>query len=102
MLSVVRNDVYARLSHSDFNKGTALREVSGLCGATPEGVFVAGDHFNDLPMLKRKLAHRIVAPANALPEIKEAVRAEGGVVASKNAGIGVAAALNQWAIPSGR
>ncbi len=96
MLSVVRNDVYARLSHRDFNKGTALREVSQLCGATPESVFVAGDHFNDLPMLKKELAHGLVAPANALPEIKEVVRAEGGSIATGSAGIGVAAALEQW------
>jgi len=96
MLSVVRNDVYARLSHGDFNKGTALREVSHLCGAAPETVFVAGDHFNDLPMLKKELAHGLVAPANALSEIKEIVRAEGGFVASRNASFGVTEALERW------
>jgi hydroxymethylpyrimidine pyrophosphatase-like HAD family hydrolase len=95
-LSVVRNDVYARLSHVDFNKGSALREVSLLCGATPETVFVAGDHYNDLPMLKRELAHGIAAPANALREIKEVVLAEGGFVASEKAGTGVAKALERW------
>ncbi len=97
MLSVVRNDVYARLSHSDFNKGSALREVSRLCGATPATVFVAGDHFNDLPMLKRELAHGLAAPANALSEIKEVILAEGGFVASENAGFGISKALKRWA-----
>lgn len=96
MLSVVRNDVYARLSHGDFNKGTALREVSRLCGATPATMFVAGDHYNDLPMLKRVLAHGLAAPANAISGIKEVVLAEGGFVAPENAGLGVATALKRW------
>jgi hydroxymethylpyrimidine pyrophosphatase-like HAD family hydrolase len=95
-LAVVRNDVYARLSHIDFNKGTALREVATLSDAGPENIFVAGDHFNDLPMLKNELAHGLAVPANALREIKEVVEVEGGFVASGNASIGVVEGLKRW------
>ena len=35
-LSVVRNDVYVRLSHSAYSKGTALAELQRILGVTPD------------------------------------------------------------------
>ena len=94
-VTVVANHVYARLSHVDYHKGSALREVAGLCGAEPAGTFIAGDHWNDLPMLRRELGHWLVAPANAMDEVKLAVEAAGGWVLPGRAGRAVAAGLRR-------
>ena len=94
-LSVVRNDVYMRFCHSTYNKGTALSEICRMLGVSAKETFVAGDHFNDLPMLQRKRAAWLAAPANAIAEVQETVREQGGYVSPFSAGDGVADALRQ-------
>jgi HAD superfamily hydrolase (TIGR01484 family) len=89
-LTLVRNDIYARFSHAAYNKGTALAEVGRLLGISPENTLAAGDHLNDLPMLKRQFAHALVAPANAIPEVKAQVEKEGGYLSQHRCGEGVA------------
>jgi HAD superfamily hydrolase (TIGR01484 family) len=89
-LSVVRNDVYSRFCHDGFTKGTALAEITARLGLRPEHVLAAGDHLNDLPMLDLKYARHIVAPANAIPEVKKTVLAQGGFVSRLAHGFGVA------------
>lgn len=95
-LTVVRNDVYARFSHVDFSKGTALAELTRHLGLTPDAVLAAGDHLNDLPMLRRACARWLVCPANAVPEVQAQVRREGGEVSPLRHGRAVAAALGRW------
>jgi len=92
-LTVVRNDVYARFSHANYNKGIALAELTRRLGLGPESVFAAGDHLNDLPMLSREFAHHLAAPANALPVVQDAVRRQGGYVGVRSHGRGVAEAI---------
>jgi len=92
-LTVVRNDVYARFSHVDFNKGTALGEITRQLGLQPSQVFAAGDWLNDLPMLDRRFAHFLAAPWNAVEPVKEAVRSQRGFVSRHSHGEGVADAL---------
>jgi hydroxymethylpyrimidine pyrophosphatase-like HAD family hydrolase len=92
-LNVVRNDVYARLSHDGYNKGTALAEISGLLGIRAPQVFAAGDHLNDLPMLSTVYAGRLAAPQNAIPQVKTIVAGQNGFVSSLSHGAGVAEAL---------
>ena len=94
-VTVVANHIYARLSHVDYHKGSALREVATLCGAQPAGTFIAGDHWNDLPMLRRDLGRWLVAPVNAMPEVKVAVEAAGGWVIGERAGRAVAEGLRR-------
>jgi len=93
----VRNDVYMRFCHSSYNKGTALSEICEILGVPPEGTFVAGDHFNDLPMLQRTRSTWLAAPANAVPAVVEAVRSQGGFLSRLRAGDGTADAL-QWCV----
>jgi hypothetical protein len=100
-LTVVRNDVYARLSHAAYSKGTALGEIRDRLKLGADRVFAAGDHLNDLPMLSRQWARWLAAPANAIPPVKAAVRAGGGFVSGLPAGYGVEEALI-WALESGR
>lgn len=95
-LTVVRNDVYARFSHVDYNKGTALAEVGRLLGIGPEATLAAGDHLNDLPMLRRQFARYLVAPSNAIPVVREQVQRESGYLSSSPYGHGVASGLEFW------
>lgn len=95
-LTVVRNDVYARFSHADYNKGTALTELSRLVAAGPEDTFAAGDWLNDLPMLDTARARCLVAPANAIEPVKAAIRRQAGFVSELPRGEGVADGLRYW------
>jgi hydroxymethylpyrimidine pyrophosphatase-like HAD family hydrolase len=95
-LTVVRNDVYARFSHTKYNKGTALAEIARQLGIGREHVFAAGDHLNDLPMLSTQFAQCLVAPDNAVPEVKELVRGQKGYVSHQPWGHGVARGLEHY------
>jgi len=92
-LTVVRNDVYARFSHVAYNKGTALAELTRRLGLTAAQVFAAGDHLNDLPMLKREFARWLATPANGIESVKAAVREQQGFVSQYRCGTGVAEGL---------
>jgi HAD superfamily hydrolase (TIGR01484 family) len=96
-LALVRNDVYARFSHSAFNKGTALAEVTRRLELKTAQVFAVGDHLNDLPMLSRQHAGCLAAPANAVHAVLEAVRNQGGYVSRFGHGAGVADAIKYYA-----
>ena len=95
-LTVVRNDVYARFSHTAYNKGTALAEVTRRLGLNREQVFAAGDHLNDLPMLTPLHARYVAAPDNAVPAVKEAVRHHKGYLSKLSHGTGVAEAIKHY------
>jgi len=92
-LTVVRNDVYARFSHRDFNKGSALTEIARLLKVSPDETFAAGDHFNDLPMLSLDHARWLAAPANAIAAVQNSVRRQNGYVSQWSHGQGVADGL---------
>jgi len=93
----VRNDVYVRLSHRAYSKGTALQEIQRLLEIGADRTFAAGDHLNDLPMLRRSVAHWLATPANGLPQVRSQVTAEGGYLATRPCGEGVLEALNRIA-----
>jgi hydroxymethylpyrimidine pyrophosphatase-like HAD family hydrolase len=95
-LSIVRNDVYARFSHTAFNKGTALGEIARQLGIKPDEVFAAGDHLNDIPMLCGQFARCLVAPDNAIPVVKELVRGQNGYISHQPWGHGVARGLEHY------
>jgi hypothetical protein len=94
----VRNDVYVRLSHRRYSKGTALQEIQRRLGLTAAQTVAAGDHLNDLPMLRRSVAEWLVTPANGLPEVKAQVTAEGGFLASKKCGEGILEGLAHFGV----
>ncbi|HZR20822.1 MAG TPA: HAD family hydrolase [Verrucomicrobiae bacterium] len=101
-LTVVRNDVYARFSHRDYNKGSALGEIARRLGIPSAQVLAVGDHLNDLPMLSRQYAAFLAAPSNAIPLVKETVRRAGGYLSPHPHGHGVADAIKYYAAPAGR
>jgi HAD superfamily hydrolase (TIGR01484 family) len=95
-LTVVRNDVYARLAHAGYNKGSALAEIARREGIAPEHIFAVGDHLNDLPMLSRDHAHCLATNANAIGPVKQAVRQAGGYISRHRHGAGVTDALDHF------
>jgi HAD superfamily hydrolase (TIGR01484 family) len=88
-LAWVRNDIYARFSHAHIHKGTILNEVAKLHQFPTTDVVVAGDHFNDIPMLSRKFAHHLLAPSNAIPAVRDHLALNAGFISDYEAGEGV-------------
>jgi HAD superfamily hydrolase (TIGR01484 family) len=91
-----RNTVYLRFCHTDYHKGAALAELSRLLDIPRETIFAAGDHHNDISMLDGEVAAMPSCPANAIPEVKNAVESAGGYVAQKECGAGVYEALRHF------
>ena len=91
-----RNTVYLRFCHADYHKGAALAELARLIDIPRENIFAAGDHHNDISMLDGKFAAMPSCPANAIPEVKDAVRKAGGYIAQREHGAGVYEALRHF------
>jgi len=100
-LAFVRNDVYARFSHTGYNKGTALGEIARQLGVRAEHVFAAGDHLNDIPMLSEAFAGLLTAPDNAVPQVKDHVSRQEGYISHQPWGHGVARGLEFYLEKSG-
>src|SRR5438477_3162094 len=96
-LNYQRNTVYLRFCHADYHKGAALAELSRLTEVPRENIFAAGDHHNDISMLDGQVAALPSCPANAIPNVKDAVRAAGGYIAQGEYGAGVYEALLHFA-----
>src|SRR6266516_1552916 len=92
-LNYQRNTVYLRFCHADYHKGAALAELARLLEVPRENIFASGDHHNDISMLDGTVAGMPSCPANAIPEVQDAVRNAGGYVAQKDHGAGVHEAL---------
>lgn len=92
-LQVVRNDVYARLAHTGYDKGKGLAEIARRWGISREQILAAGDHLNDLPMLRLEYAQHLVTNANAIPQVREIVQQQQGFVSALACGHGVADGL---------
>src|SRR5947209_4860244 len=91
-----RNTIYLRFCHADYHKGAALAELARLIDVPRENIFAAGDHHNDISMLNGDVAAMPACPANAIDEVKAAVRDAGGYVAQKQHGAGVHEALRHF------
>src|SRR5207248_10415546 len=81
-----RNTIYLRFCHADYHKGAALGELARLIDIPRENIFAAGDHHNDISMLNGDAAGMPSCPANAIDEVKAAVRGAGGYVARRDHG----------------
>ncbi len=91
--SYQRNTIYLRFCHMDYHKGAALAELCRHAGIAAAEVFAAGDHFNDLSMLSEVVAGEVACPMNAIAEVKSVVSWQGGFVAEREGGLGIADAL---------
>jgi HAD superfamily hydrolase (TIGR01484 family) len=91
-----RNTIYLRFCHADYHKGAALAELARLIDIPRQNIFAAGDHHNDISMLNGEVAGMSACPANAIGEVKTAVRTAGGYVAKRAHGAGVREALEYF------
>ena len=96
-----RNTIYLRFCHADYHKGAALAELARLIDIPRENIFAAGDHHNDISMLNGQVAAMPACPANAIEEVKAAVREAGGYVAKREHGAGVHEALKHFLLERG-
>ena len=96
MLVPVRNSIYFRFSHKFYHKGACLEAIANGIGVLPLQIMAVGDHMNDLPMLERRYAHHLACPANAVDEVKEKIRTQGGHVASASVAEGTLEAWNKF------
>jgi len=88
-----RNTIYLRFCHAAYHKGAVLAELARLIEVPRENIFAAGDHHNDISMLNGEVAGMPACPANAIEEVKTAVRNADGYVAQREHGSGVHEAL---------
>ena len=88
-----RNTIFLRFCHADYHKGAVLAELARLIDVPRENIFAAGDHHNDVSMLNGEVAAMPACPANAIEEVKTAVRSAGGYIAQREHGAGVHEAL---------
>ncbi len=99
--SYQRNTIYLRFCHVDYHKGAALAELCRHVGVSAAETFAAGDHFNDLSMLSEAVAGVVACPSNAIAEVKSVVSWQGGFVAEREGGLGMADALNARVLGTG-
>lgn len=90
------NHVWMRFAHRAIHKGSSLAELARLLGIDAADVLAIGDHHNDLPMLDGVAAGMTACPSNAVREVREAVRRQGGYVSSLPWGEGVADAIRHF------
>jgi len=91
-----RNGVWMRFTHREIHKGSSLAELSRLLGIPREDVLAIGDHLNDVPMLDGSAAGMVACPSNAVLEVQELVRRNGGYVSPHPWGEGVADAIRHF------
>ncbi len=96
LLGYERNSIYLRFGHVDYNKGTALAELARMLGLDAQYTFAAGDNHNDLSMLEVTVASMTACPSNAVPEVVEKVRSNGGFVAPVPSSAGLVHALAHY------
>ncbi|MCE0483266.1 MAG: HAD hydrolase family protein [Methylacidiphilales bacterium] len=100
-LTAVRNSIYFRFSHKFYHKGACLEAISSGLNVQPLQILAVGDHMNDLPMLDRRYARHLACPGNAVGEVKERVRSQGGYVAKASVAEGTVEAWDKlFPLPS--
>jgi hydroxymethylpyrimidine pyrophosphatase-like HAD family hydrolase len=96
MLVAVRNSIYFRFSHKFYHKGACLEAIANGIGVLPLQTMAVGDHLNDLPMLERRFAHHLACPGNAVDEVKQKIRAQGGYIATGEVAEGTVEAWDKF------
>ena len=80
-IMITRSGGWVSVMPSMLGKGNALLAYARHAGLAPHHILAVGDHHNDLPMLGTGAAGHVGCPADAIPEVREAVQRAGGMVA---------------------
>lgn len=95
-----RNSIYLRFGHCEFQKGSALTELTRLYELEKDKVFAMGDSHNDLEMLSEVHSGVAACPNNSVRAVRDVVEKRGGLITRKCYGMGVVEALEAHYLPS--
>lgn len=79
-----------------FTKGLSLMELARKVGVGSANILAIGDGHNDISMMDPRIAKHCACPANAVPEVIEAVNQNGGHIARQSHLSGVVEILNAF------
>ena len=96
LLGWQRNSIWLRFGHKRYQKGSSLTEVATHFGLVPAHTFAIGDSHNDFEMLCPSVAAAIACPANAVPEVRAHVLAQGGFSCASGHSAGCVEALEHF------
>jgi hydroxymethylpyrimidine pyrophosphatase-like HAD family hydrolase len=82
------NQEWTFILHASFSKAKVLKKCADLLSIPSERVIAIGDGINDITMLNGAVAKFVGCPANASPEVIQAVRNAGGIVSGANEAAG--------------
>lgn len=82
-IMITRSGGWVSVMPSMLGKGNALLAYARHAGLSSQNILAVGDHHNDLPMLGTGAAGHVGCPADAIPEVREAVQRAGGMVAGR-------------------
>lgn len=94
--TITRNGRWVAVHSAYAGKGNVLHAYSAHAGFDREEILAIGDHFNDLTMLDGDAAAFVGCPADAVDEVKEAVRHAGGHVAERPGPPGTAEVIRRF------
>lgn len=91
---LTRNGGWVAVMHHALGKGHALKAYARHIRLPTDHILAIGDQYNDLPMLILDVARHVGCPGDAIPEVRQAVRKAGGVVADLAGPLGTIEVIN--------
>jgi hydroxymethylpyrimidine pyrophosphatase-like HAD family hydrolase len=95
-VAMTRNGSWVAIHSARAGKGNVLRAYAARTGFEYDEILAIGDHFNDITMLDGTAAGHVGCPADALDEVKDAVRVAGGHVAEREGPLGTAEVIRKY------
>lgn len=92
---VHRNGIMITIYHNKYGKGNTLKRVAQYYGLKPEEVLAVGDNYNDISMIDGKFGFVGGCVGNAVDDIKNTVKKNGGYVGDGFASEGVMDIIRQ-------
>jgi hydroxymethylpyrimidine pyrophosphatase-like HAD family hydrolase len=90
------NQEWTFILHASFSKGKVLKKCAELLSIPADHVIAIGDGLNDLTMLDGTVAKFAGCPANASPEVIQAVMDAGGIVSEAHEAAGAIDIMQQF------
>jgi len=90
------NQEWTFILHASFSKAKVLKKCAELLSIPADRVIAIGDGINDITMLNGSVTKFVGCPANAAPEVIQAVRNAGGIVSDANEAAGALAVIRHF------
>jgi hydroxymethylpyrimidine pyrophosphatase-like HAD family hydrolase len=92
------NQEWTFILHAAFSKAKVLKKCAELLGFEADRIIAIGDGINDITMLNGSVTKFVGCPANASPEVIQAVRHAGGIVSDAQEAEGTLDILQKFLI----